>query len=77
VNVAAGLVYGVAGATVAAWPAPALAISYELLMLIVRRSARPAVTEPAVPRPGPEPPAALNGSGHTAAELFASDLARG
>jgi len=58
---------------VAAWPAPALVISYELLMLIVRRSA----PEPAVPQPIPEPPAALNGHGHKAAELFAADLAAG
>jgi hypothetical protein len=76
VNVAAGLAYGTVGAIVAAWPARALAISYELLMLIVRRSARP-VPEPAVPQPIPEPPAALSGHGHKAADLFAADLTAG
>jgi hypothetical protein len=50
-NIAAGLAYGPVGAIVAAWPAPALVISYELLMLVIRTSvarAAPAV-EPAVP----------------------------
>ena len=37
-NVAAGLAYGPVGAVVAAWPAPALVISYELLMLVIRGS---------------------------------------
>ena len=37
-NVAAGLAYGAVGALVAAWPAPALVISYELLMLVIRSS---------------------------------------
>jgi hypothetical protein len=37
-NVAAGLAYGPVGALVAAWPAPALVISYELLMLVIRTS---------------------------------------
>lgn len=55
VNVAAGLANGVVGAIVAAWPAPALVISYELLMLIVRRSARP-VPEPAAAGGPPAPP---------------------
>jgi hypothetical protein len=41
------------GAIVAVWPAPALVISYELLMLIVRRSAAPA------PEPAAVHPAAL------------------
>ncbi len=36
VNVAAGLAYGPAGAVIAAWPAPALVISFELLMIVVR-----------------------------------------
>jgi Protein of unknown function (DUF2637) len=38
-NVAAGLAFGVVGAIVAAWPAPALVISYELLMVVIRTSA--------------------------------------
>jgi hypothetical protein len=37
-NVAAGLAFGPVGAVVAAWPAPALVISYELLMLVIRGS---------------------------------------
>lgn len=41
-NVAAGLAYGAVGALVAAWPVPALVISYELLMIVIRSSARTA-----------------------------------
>jgi hypothetical protein len=37
-NVAHGLGHGLAGAAVAAWPAVALVGSYELLMMIIRRS---------------------------------------
>jgi hypothetical protein len=76
VNVATRLAYSVAGAIVAAWPAPALVISYQLLILIVRQSAQPA-PEPALPQPIPDPPAALNGHRHKAAELLAADLAAG
>ncbi len=72
-NVAAGLAHGPA-ALIAAWPAPALVIGYELLMLVIRSSVRPA---PAADTAVPEPPAGLNGHGHAAAELFAEDLARG
>lgn len=39
INVLSGLPYGIFGAVVAAWPAVALVLSYELLMIIVRRSA--------------------------------------
>lgn len=74
VNVAAGLSYGLIGALVAAWPAPALVISYELLMIVIRGSVRAA---PGPDTPVPEPPAGLNGHGHQAAEKFADDLARG
>lgn len=35
-NIAAGIAFGFIGALVAAWPAPSLVVSYELLMLIVR-----------------------------------------
>jgi hypothetical protein len=73
-NVAAGLAYGPIGALVAAWPAPALVISYELLMLVIRSAAAPAPGEPGTV---PVPPAGLNGYGREAAELFASELARG
>jgi hypothetical protein len=73
-NVAAGLAYGPIGALVAAWPAPALVISYELLMLVIRSAAAPAPGEPGTV---PAPPAGLNGYGREAAELFAGDLSRG
>ena len=46
-NVAAGLSFGPVGALLASWPAPALVISYELLMIILRTSARAAATAPA------------------------------
>jgi hypothetical protein len=58
VNVAAGLAFGTVGAIVAARPAPALVISYKLLMLIVRRSAVPA-TEPGALAAGNGAPAHL------------------
>jgi hypothetical protein len=74
-NVAAGLASGPVGAIVAAWPAVALVISYELLMLVIRAAAVPAA-EP-VPGDVPEPPAGLNGHGHAAAELFAADIEAG
>jgi|HubBroStandDraft_1064217.scaffolds.fasta_scaffold08432_6 hypothetical protein len=45
VNVTAGLAFGVVGAIVAAWPAPALVISYELLMVVIRSAG-----------PGPDTP---------------------
>jgi Protein of unknown function (DUF2637) len=73
VNVAAGLAFGPVGAIVAAWPAPALVISYELLMLIVRRSARTAPVPAAAHLNGHGAPA----SGREAAELYAAELARG
>lgn len=41
-NVAHGWAHGVIGAVVAAWPAVALVLSYELLMGLIRRSANPA-----------------------------------
>ena len=74
VNVVSGQAFGIVGAIVSAWPAVALVLSYELLMIIVRRSA---ITAPAASTAVPEPPAALNGHGHAAAELFAADLAAG
>src|ERR1700678_3517368 len=40
-NVAHGLGHGLAGATVAAWPAVALVGSYELLMMVIRSSQIP------------------------------------
>jgi hypothetical protein len=70
-NIAAGIASGPVGAVVAAWPAPALVISYELLMYLVRSGI------PAAPAPAPEPPASLNGRAAEAAELFAEQLAAG
>jgi hypothetical protein len=70
-NIAAGLAYGPVGAIVAAWPAPALVISYELLMLVIRSSAAP------VPGGVPGEFASLNGHAAAAAELFAADLEAG
>ncbi|MEU4405050.1 DUF2637 domain-containing protein [Streptosporangium sp. NPDC023963] len=43
-NVAVGWAHGVVGSIVAAWPAVALVLSYELLMGMIRRGAVPAKT---------------------------------
>src|SRR6201987_718943 len=45
-NVAHGLGHGLIGAAVAAWPAVALAGSYELLMMVIRGSQVPADARP-------------------------------
>jgi hypothetical protein len=45
-NIAAGVAYGVIGAVVAAWPAPALVISYELLMLVIRSAPAAVAADP-------------------------------
>jgi hypothetical protein len=87
-NLAAGLSFGPVGTLVASWPAPALVISYELLMIVIRssvRAARPVLVPapasgPAAPAPDtgvPGPPAGLNGHGHAAAERYSAELARG
>jgi hypothetical protein len=73
-NVAAGLAYGPVGALVAAWPAPALVISYELLMVVIRSSVSTA--------PGSVPDVLTNGhaapeGGAEASRIFADELARG
>ena len=52
-------------------------ISYELLMIVLRSSVRTAQHVSAVVLAVPEPPAALNGHGHTAAERYAAEVARG
>ena len=75
VNVVSGLAYGPAGAVVAAWPAVALILSYELLMIIVRRSA-------SRPADAVHPAAASNGhaapqGGREAAEIYTAELVRG
>jgi hypothetical protein len=61
-NVAAGLAYGLVGAIVAAWPAPALVISYELLMFVIRSGA-----STPVPAPHPETAPVFNGQAHPSA----------
>ncbi|MDQ2874937.1 MAG: DUF2637 domain-containing protein [Actinomycetota bacterium] len=76
-NVAAGLAYGLTGAVVAAWPAGALVLSYELLMLVIRSAAEPVPEAAPVPDGVPEPPAALNGHGHAAAQRYAAEVAAG
>ncbi len=71
-NVAAGLHYGLIGAIVAAWPAPALVISYELLMLVIRSAAAaPEIRQQLADL------AALNGHAAAALEQFAGELAAG
>jgi hypothetical protein len=74
-NIAAGVAYGLIGAIVAAWPAPALVISYELLMIVVRSSVVSAV--PGVSELSDTKRPALPEGGEEAAERFADDLARG
>jgi hypothetical protein len=76
-NVAAGLSCGPIGALVASWPAPALVVSYELLMIMLRTSVRAAATAPAPDTAVLAPPAELNGQAQAAAERYAADLARG
>lgn len=61
-NVLHGLGNGVIGAVVAAWPAVALVLAYELLMWMVRHDSREARPETSVPDDGMAPwrvPAAL------------------
>jgi hypothetical protein len=63
-NVLAGIAHGPLGAAVAAWPAAALVGSYELLMVIIRGAAAPAVggrtrtRTPGVPVPADAPASA-------------------
>jgi hypothetical protein len=78
-NVYEGAVHGVLGGLAGALPAVALVLSYELLMWIVRSAAAPVPEQPAeAPAPVPAPPGAeLNGTGHAALEMFASELSAG
>jgi len=73
-NALYGLAWGVLGVALSAWPGAAFVGSVELLMGMVRRT-RSAAPAPDTSVPGP--PAALNGHGEAAAELFAGDLAEG
>jgi Protein of unknown function (DUF2637) len=71
-NITAGLRFGPVGAIVAAWPAVALVISYELLKLIIRSGA--------APQDGGDVPGAGNGAPewlHAAHQEFAEELAAG
>lgn len=73
-NVMSGLPRGPLAATVAAWPA----LAFTVASFMLERWLAGQVT--GVPDPVPAPgtaPAALNGHGHQAAELFAADLAAG
>jgi len=54
-NVAFGVTYGLAGALWAAWPALAFVGCYELLMMLVRASARRAAREASSEFPSPVP----------------------
>jgi hypothetical protein len=72
-NVGYGVAHGWPGALLSGWPAVAFVVAAETAITMTRQ--RPAVPEADIPLP--EPPAALNGHGHAAAELFADDLARG
>jgi hypothetical protein len=54
-NVTYGAQYGAAGALWAAWPAAAFVGCYEMLLLLVRASARRASTGPGGPVPGAVP----------------------
>jgi hypothetical protein len=69
-NVAHGLGHGVIGAVVAAWPAVALAGSYELLMMVIRGAQASAVSVSAVGY-------VLDPLGERAALAFAAELAAG
>jgi hypothetical protein len=87
-NVVAGLAYGPVGALVAAWPAPALVISYELLMLVIRSSVKAMPVSiwgqpglyPATPGSQPDalhPDAFGNGHGAPEGGKEAAELSRG
>jgi hypothetical protein len=67
-NIDHGLGHGLAGAAVAAWPAVALAGSYELLMMIIRGAQAPAAA-------GPHHDSRVaNPLGERAAAMFAAQL---
>jgi len=73
-NVGYGVAHGWPGALLSGWPAVAFVVAAETAISMTRQ--RPAAA-PALDTRVPEPPAALNGHGHQAAEVFAADLARG
>lgn len=62
VNAWSGLAYGPIGALISAWPAAALVLGYELLMLLIRNAQkRPETPETQVLLSAPEPAAPLPG----------------
>ena len=69
-NVAHGLGDGLIGAAVAAWPAVALVVSYELLMMVIRGAKAPT----AVPRPH-DGASVVDPLEEQAAVVFAAELA--
>jgi hypothetical protein len=75
VNVLAGVPSGSLGAVIASWPALAFVGCYELLMMLVRASARRTAREPEQGAPA----ASVNGSGLHPAEVqpFTAELGRG
>ena len=70
-NVGYGVAHGWPGALLSGWPAVAFVVAAEAAITMTRQPEPAPATDTAVP----EPPAALNGHGHAAAELFADDLA--
>lgn len=68
-NVATGLTHGPVGAIVAAWPAVALVLAYELLMWLVRRATAAAAVPAALPFNVVEF-SAWSGAGNRAAAAF-------
>ena len=77
-NVLAGVPSGWLGAVIASWPALAFVGCYELLMMLVRASARRA--SPGAPEPPSDPSlirAALNGHAARAERMFRDDIGAG
>jgi hypothetical protein len=81
VTLAANIAYGardsLASAWWAMWPALAFIGTYELLMMLVRASARRTRAVPGVPEDVPGPYSGLNGQRQAAREHFAEDLEAG
>jgi hypothetical protein len=77
VNVLSGVAHGPLGAIVAAWPAGAFVGCYELLMMLVRASARRARAEAANPQAGPPWPQVPNSAEAAAEASLRATLAAG
>src|SRR5258708_11926192 len=71
-NIGYGAPYGSSGELLSGWPAVAFVGSVEMVLSMVRRART--TPAPAAGTAVSEVPASLNGQGHQAAELFASDL---